>query len=171
MRGEVGVTGWALDNSGVTGVDIYRSPLPGEPLQPNGLVLLGTATMVAGARPDIASTYAAYPESNRAGWGYMLISNMLPNQGTGTFTISAYVRTMDGENSLLGSKTITLANATSTTLFGTIDTPGQGQTVSGTVVNFGWALTPNPNSIPVDGSTIDVYIDNVLVGHPSYGHF
>ena len=25
--------------------------------------------------------------------------------------------------------------------------------------------------IPIDGSTIDVYIDGVVVGHPSYGHF
>jgi hypothetical protein len=37
-------------------------------------------------------------------------------------------------------------------------------------VNFGWALTPQPNSIDVDGSTIQVYIDNVAVGHPDYGH-
>jgi beta-lactamase superfamily II metal-dependent hydrolase len=171
VTGEVGITGWALDNSGVTGVDIYRSALPGEPVQANGLVFLGTATMVAGARPDVASAYTAYPESSRAGWGYMLLSNMLPNQGNGTFTVSAYVRAMDGANTLLGSKTITLANATNTRPFGTIDTPAQGQTVSGTINNFGWALTPNPSSIPIDGSTIDVYVDNVLVGHPSYGHF
>ena len=96
---------------------------------------------------------------------------MLPNQGSGTFTISAYVRTNDGANQLLGSKTITLANASTTRPFGTIDTPGQGQTVSGTITNFGWALTPNPNSIPVDGSTIDIYVDGVLVGHPVYNNF
>ena len=45
------------------------------------------------------------------------------------------------------------------------------RTVSGTVTNFGWALTQNPKIIPTDGSTIDVYIDGLLAGHPSYGHY
>jgi hypothetical protein len=36
-------------------------------------------------------------------------------------------------------------------------------------VNFGWALTPNPAMIPFDGSTIDVFVDGVVVGHPTYG--
>ena len=89
LTGEVGVTGWALDNSGVTGVDIYRTPLPGEPVQSNGLVFIGTASRVRGARPDVATTYSAYPQADSAGWGYMLLSNMLPNQGNGTFTLWA----------------------------------------------------------------------------------
>jgi hypothetical protein len=59
-------------------------------------------------------------------------------------------------------------NATSAIPFGTIDTPAQGATASGTIVNFGWALTPQPGMIPIDGSTITVYIDNVPLGHPSY---
>jgi hypothetical protein len=37
-------------------------------------------------------------------------------------------------------------------------------------VNFGWALAPQPNAIPTDGSTITVFIDGVPVGHPSYNH-
>jgi hypothetical protein len=169
VAGEVGVTGWALDDSGVLGIDIYRSPLAGEATQPNGLVFVGTATQVPGARPDVAGLYPNYPGKDSAGWGYMLLSNMLPNQGNGTFTIYAYVRTVDGANASIGSKKFIGANGTSKKPFGTIDTPTQGQTVSGTLVNFGWALTPQPNRIPVDGSTITVYIDNVPVGHPAYG--
>jgi beta-lactamase superfamily II metal-dependent hydrolase len=168
--GEVGTTGWALDDSGVTGVDVYRSPVAGESVQANGLVFVGAATLVAGARPDIASAYPAYPGATSAGWGYMLLSNMLPNLGNGTFTISAFVRTGDGANTLLGSRSIVLANSTNTKPFGTIDTPTQGQTVSGTIVNFGWVLTPSPTCIPTDGSTIDVVIDNVAVGHPVYNN-
>jgi hypothetical protein len=38
-------------------------------------------------------------------------------------------------------------------------------------VNFGWALTPLPAMIPVDGSTISVYIDGVAVGHPTYNQY
>jgi hypothetical protein len=171
VAGEVGVTGWALDDSGVTGVDIYRAPLAGEPVQPNGLVFIGAATQVTGARPDIVGAYPSYPGVQRAGWGYMLLSNMLPNQGNGTFTLYAYVRTTDGANSLLGQKTITGANAASPAPFGTIDTPRQGETVSGTMTNFGWVLAPQPNAIPIDGSTISVYIDNVFRGHPTYNQF
>jgi hypothetical protein len=53
--------------------------------------------------------------------------------------------------------------------FGAIDSPDQGDTISGALyTNFGWALTPMPNSIPVNGSTIVVYIDGVPVGNPVY---
>ena len=38
-------------------------------------------------------------------------------------------------------------------------------------MNFGWALAPQPNGIPVDGSTIMVYIDGVAVGHPVYNNY
>src|SRR5205085_10446434 len=55
--------------------------------------------------------------------------------------------------------------------FVTIDTPAQGATVSGTVVNFGWALTPQPASIPTDGSTIGVFVDGAFIGHPTYNQF
>jgi beta-lactamase superfamily II metal-dependent hydrolase len=170
INGEVAVTGWALDDSGVTGVDIYRAAMLGEPTQANGLVFIGNATLVNGARPDVAGLYPTYPGASSAGWGYMLMSNMLPNGGNGTFTVYAYARTADGANVALGSKTIVAGNSTATKPFGTIDTPGQGQAVSGSVVNFGWALTPQPSNIPVDGSTINVYIDGVFVGHPDYGH-
>jgi hypothetical protein len=53
--------------------------------------------------------------------------------------------------------------------FGAIDTPVQGGTASGSgFINLGWALTPAPNKIPIDGSTIDVWIDGVNTGHPKY---
>ena len=56
--------------------------------------------------------------------------------------------------------------------FGAIDTPAQGETMSGaSYVNFGWALTPMPKSIPFDGSTITVLIDGMPMGHPVYNNF
>jgi len=171
LAGEVAVTGWALDDSGIDGVDLYRSPIPGEAASPNGMVFVGTATIVTGARPDVAAAYPSYPGRNSAGWGYMLLANMLPNQGDGTFTLAAYARTGDGANSLIGARIVTFASTRSTQPFGTIDTPAQGGTVSGSVVNFGWALTPRPNAISTDGSTINVYIDGAFVGHPVYNNF
>jgi hypothetical protein len=38
-------------------------------------------------------------------------------------------------------------------------------------VNFGWALTPRPKFIPIDGSTLMVFVDGAPVGNPSYNFF
>ncbi len=171
VAGEVPFTGWAVDDSGIADVRIYRSPLPGEPTDASGLVFVGTAAMIDGARPDIVAAFPQYPGVSRAGWGFMILSNMLPNAGNGTFTLHAVARSQAGETQTIGTRVIVVDNASSVQPFGTIDTPGQGATVSGIVVNFGWALTPPPKTIPLDGSTIDVYIDGALVGHPSYNHF
>jgi hypothetical protein len=163
--GEMGVTGWALDDAGVTRVDIYRSPVSGEG---TAQVFLGQAVMIQGARPDIQAAFPGLLGNDRAGWGFMVLTNMLPNQGTGTFDIHAYATDNAGLVALLGSRRITAANNTSTLPFGTIDTPGQGATVSGIIQNFGWALVPQPRIIPTNGSTIDVFIDGVFAGHPTY---
>ena len=169
--GEVAVTGWVLDDDRVVQVSIYRNPAPNEAVQPNGLVFVGDATFVAGARPDVAGLYPVNPLRDRAGWGYMLLSNMLPPAPPSGFQFSAFARDSDGVQTPLGTRTMHLANSTSQLPFGTIDTPAQGATVSGIVANFGWVLTPGPNMIPLDGSTIDVYIDNQFVGHPTYNLF
>ena len=97
VTGEVGITGWALDNSGVNGVDIYRSPLPGEPVQSNGLVFLGSATMVTGAGSDIATTYAAYRGGERR-VGIHAALEHVAEPGKRHIRDSAYVRSNDGAN-------------------------------------------------------------------------
>jgi hypothetical protein len=168
VTGNTPVTGWALDDTSVQSVEIWRDAVAGEA----GSLFVGYGTFVAGARPDVAAAYPAYPNANRAGWGYMLLTNMLPAGGNGTYTLHAWAVDGDGSRTLLGSKTITCANATATKPFGTIDTPGQGQTVSGSAYAvFGWALTPQPGTIPTDGSTIWVYVDGVPLGHPTYNLF
>lgn len=71
-----------------------------------------------------------------------------------------------------GTRRLSVSNASATRPFGTIDTPAQGATVSGSqYVNFGWALTQMPKSIPTNGSTISVLIDGAVVGGVSYNHF
>ena len=175
LAGAVGVTGWALSPIGaVTGVSVYREPLPGEPTQSNGLAFLGTGTFVTGARPDIVAAYPNYPDNNSAGWGYQLLTNELPGTngqalGNGSYKLHAIATDMNAVTTDLGTVAIMVNNAGSKLPFGTIDTPSQGGTASGTAfVNFGWALTPQPNMIPTNGSTITVYIDNLPVGHPTY---
>ena len=171
LVGNVAVTGWALDDIGVVRVSVYRDPLAGETPSANGKIYIGDASFVPGARPDVETLHANYPYAGRAGWGYMLLTNFLPGSGNGTFTLHAYAYDADNQPTLLGSKTIACANATATKPFGTIDTPGQGETVSGNVTNFGWALTPQPASIALDGSTISVDVDGVALGHPTYNQY
>jgi hypothetical protein len=165
VSGEVPVTGWAMDDIGIAAVRVYRDPVAGE----SGLVFIGDATFVPGARPDVQTAFPSQPQNDRAGWGYMLLTNTLPNRGDGTFTLSIVVADVDGHAPVIAKRRIICRNSLSLRPFGTIDTPRQGETVSGTIVNFGWALTPQPKMIPIDGSTIDVLIDGLLVGNPSYG--
>jgi hypothetical protein len=156
------VTGWALDDWGIDSVKIYRQ-------QGNVLVYIGDALMVEGARPDVAAAYPDYPNNTKAGWGYMMLTNFLPNSGNGTFVIHAIATDVVGKTTTLGTKTIHCDNASAFKPFGAIDTPTQGGTASGSsFVNWGWALTPQPNYIPTDGSTIRVFVDSVELGHPTY---
>ena len=168
VAGEVGFTGWAIDAAGVRDVQVFRDAVPGEPA---GLVFVGTADFVRGVRPDVQAQHPGYPDNDRAGWGFMVLTNMLPNQGNGTFVFSAFATNHAGLRTLIGVRRLIAANSTSQLPFGTIDTPGQGAEVSGTVVNFGWVLTPSPLGIPVDGSTISVFIDGVMVGRPVYNQY
>jgi hypothetical protein len=176
VSGAIPVTGWALDNIEVTHVDILREPVTGE--TPGNLVFIGTAVFVAGARPDVAALNPSYPFQNRAGWGYQMLTNLLPNAsgsgapGNGTYKLHAIAFNKAGLQTDLGTKTIAVDNVHATKPFGTIDTPTQGGTISGAdSVNFGWALTPQTGMIPFDGSTISVVIDGVPVGHPVYNQF
>jgi len=158
VSGSVPVTGWALDNIEVSKVEIF-----------NGDTDIGDALFVEGARPDIEAAYPTYPKNNRAGWGYMLLTNFLPNAGNGTYTLYARATDAEGNQVILGAKTITCDNAHAVKPFGAIDTPAQGGTASGKkFVNWGWVLTPLPNYIPSNGSTIDVWVDGKNKGHPTY---
>jgi hypothetical protein len=166
VMSSIPVTGWALDDIEVTGIKIYRAPIVGHE---TGMVCIGDAVMIDGARPNKEQQYPDYPKNYQAGWGYMMLTNFLPNQGNGTFTLYAKAVDKEGNEVILGSKTIICDNAHAEKPFGAIDTPAQGGTASGSAyVNFGWALTPPPNTIPEDGSTINVWVNGVLLGKPVY---
>ena len=103
LSGSIAVTGWALDSIEVTGVDIWREPVAGEPASPS-LILIGNATFVAGARPDVQALYPTTPFNYQAGWGYLLLTNELPNNGgaggpgNGTYKLHAIATTKPGSS-------------------------------------------------------------------------
>ena len=164
LTGSIAVTGWALDDVGISRVEIWRDVAPGETTPPyqgggprNGKIYVADATFIAGSRPDVEGAYGSFPMSSRAGWGYLLLTWGLWNRGNGTYALYAIASDQDGHTSLLGIKRITVDNAHAAKPFGALDTPGIGQTVSGTIWNYGWALTPGTAcSIPSNGVSMAV---------------
>jgi Tol biopolymer transport system component len=178
VTGAVPFTGWALDNVEVTRVSICRAAFGGEraPIDPNcggtAEMFVGFAVFIDGARPDVAATFGLAPLATRAGWGTMVLTNTLPDHGNGTYHFTMRAQDREGNWFVLGTRTMTCANASATLPFGTLDTPAQGGLpVSGSsYVNFGWVLTPLPKTIPLDGLTIHVLVDGVDVGTADYNH-
>ncbi len=190
--GAIAVSGWALDDIGVQRVSIYRNCLgfdaPGacQTVGGHSVVFVGDASFIDGARPDVQAAYPSMPLSSRAGWGYLLLTNMLPhvpNQqafgGQGSVALYAFAVDQEGGVTLLGRSpadhtptTVSLDNDHIAKPFGSIDTPAQGGAASGSnFANFGWTLTPDTGTgvlVPTNGSTITVYIDGTASGHPVY---
>ncbi|MEO7272852.1 MAG: BACON domain-containing protein, partial [Vicinamibacterales bacterium] len=176
--GAIPVTGWAMDDIEVAAVSVCRAPVAGEGAggdarcggQP--LIYLSDAVFIEGARPDLPVAYPTYPHNGEAGWGTMVLTNFLPGQGNGTYSLSVWVRDVEGASSLLATRTITCDNAHANLPFGTIDTPAQGETISGNeYVNFGWALTQQPKIITKELLASLVYVDGVLLGPTEYGFY
>ena len=117
--------------------------------------------------PDIEANYPDNPFNSKAGWGYMLLTNFLPNQGNGIYRLYAIATDREGHAVQLGTKVIGCDNANAAKPFGTIDTPVQGGISSGTFFNFGWVLTPMNGTVPKDGHTITVYVDGIALGNLS----
>jgi hypothetical protein len=174
LQGSIPVTGWAIDDIGVDRVEIWRDPVPGEAVDPGpgpvqGKVFVGRAVFVAGARPDVAAIYPGYPRVESAGWGYLMLTYGLPNQGNGTYRLYAIAFDVDGVNAtILGAKTIGVDNAHADRPFGAIDTPGQGATVTGTIQHFGWSLTPGA-TCSIANPNVQVTVDSGPLVPVAYG--
>jgi hypothetical protein len=151
-----------LDDIGIDSVKIYRK-------EGTNLVYIGDGLRIEGARPDIAGGYPGYPENIKAGWGYMMLTNVLPGGGNGSFVFHVIARDLTGHEQTLGIKTVNCDNAHAVKPFGALDTPAPGGIASGNKFRVhGWALTPKPNCIPTSGATIYVFVDGVKIGNPIY---
>ncbi|MEO7272124.1 MAG: hypothetical protein ABIX28_02385 [Vicinamibacterales bacterium] len=172
VSGSVAVTGWAIDDIGIARVTICRDPVSGEAAPANGAcgpnqIYVGDAVSIDDARPDIEAYSPTTAMNYRAGWGFLVLTNMLPSQGTGSFVLHMRAFDIDGQSSALGFRVINAQNASAREPFGAIDTPGQGETVAGSSYpNFGWVLSRVRNADPPHGGSVVVYVDGIAVGSP-----
>lgn len=155
VSGSIPVTGWVLDDIDVAGVEIYADGY-----------YIGDAIFTENVRPDVEEAYPGYPKNHLAGWGYSLLTNTLADSA---YSIYALALDNTGHRVTLGLKTIRIDNRSAVKPFGAIDRPHQGGIASGAKYRTqGWVLTPQPNKIPEDGSTINVYVDGQYLGHAIY---
>ncbi len=199
--GAIGVTGWALDDVGVASVRIYRNCLgfdnsdSCQEILGQSVVFVGEAAFLAGARPDVEVAFPSFPNTHAAGWGMQILTNMLPHLpngqlygGQGALTVYVIATDLEGRVKVLGRSSdpassefavptfLTMGNDTIAKPFGTIDTPALGATVSGTIANFGWVLTPDSNTVAdagdilmaLSGAGIVVYIDGIPTATVAY---
>ena len=168
LSGAIPLTGWALDDVEVTAVQIWRQPHPSDPSAAisvgpgpqTGLVFIGNATFIDGARPDVEAV-TSLPNRSRAGWGYMMLTRGFVWDGGGLFTLHAIAIDREGHAADIGQRTISVNNALSLKPFGTIDTPGQGATASGLYPNTGWVLSAA--NVPIPAANVQLFIDGVPV--------
>ena len=81
VEGSVAIGGWALDDSGCSNVRIFAT----RRRRAHRTRVHRQGRLRRGARPDIEASLRRFPAHDRAGWGFLLLTNMLPNQGNGTF--------------------------------------------------------------------------------------
>lgn len=112
VSGTVHFTGFALSLGTVSHVSILRDPAPynGDPTTPNDFdgmpVKLGDAKWLPGARPDVASQFQAYPNSD-VGWAYDLDTTTLQN---GQYTLNFVASDPIGQVNSIGRVVLSISN-------------------------------------------------------------
>jgi hypothetical protein len=110
VGGALAVSGWALDDTGVSNVRVYRNCLAGvddpescQIVLGKSVVFMGEADFLPGKRPDIAAAFPSLPDASRAGWSLQIQTSTLPQ---GTLTLSAVATDLSGHLKLLGQQTV-----------------------------------------------------------------
>ncbi|KNZ70036.1 peptidase S8 and S53 subtilisin kexin sedolisin [Thermincola ferriacetica] len=145
LSGTVNVIGWFLDGSGVSKIEILVDG-----------VVKGQA-VYGDTRLDVGRVFPAY-NNNNSGFHYSLDTTKLSN---GTHTVTIRETGANGSQTILPARTVTVLN--SLPAKGYLDSPKEGQTLSGTVNVIGWFL---------DGSgvsKIEILVDGVVKGQAVYG--
>jgi len=179
VAGAIPLTGWALDDRQVNRVELWRNCIDSidrvagvcAAAFPGGaadFVFIGEGVFLAGSRPDVEVVSSTAPQAHRAGWGYTLVTNALPDVqrglrhgGQGTFELSAVAVDDDNQFTVLGRQAITVDNDHATIPFGAIATPSVAAPAA-TITSVGWALTQRGKCIDVSRTdSYTVYVDGV----------
>ena len=152
VAGELGVTGWAVDEAGIRDVNIYRSPLPAEGTD---LVFIGQAVFSQGRAAGCAGGVSGASRQRHRRLGLHGPDEHAARTGERHASpLHAYTTNYAGQTTLLGSRRSPRPTSTSTDAFRiNRHTAGRGGRCRGCVVNFGWALAKPGRTIPIDGST------------------
>ena len=136
VTGSVAVTGWAIDDIGVARVTICRNPVAGEVGEPSRLRARADLSRRRGviddARPDLEATSPTTPLQLSRRLGIPGADQHAAEQGNGAFTFYVHAFDVEGHRTAIGARNIAAQNTTANEPFGTIDTPGQGETIGGT---------------------------------------
>ena len=166
ISGPVQVGGWALDDVGVTKIEL-RSDIPFWPY-------LGDLYYVCGTRPDVKAVYPNYPNNDCAGWGINWLTNFMSdyrdangNRILEGSTHQYYLRIYDtaGHFVDVGHRNITIRNDGGVNPFGAIDGPSPGEIVSGPVNVVGWALARVGQRV----SRVLIALGGQVLGEAAYG--
>ncbi|ACL03851.1 hypothetical protein Dalk_2157 [Desulfatibacillum aliphaticivorans] len=159
VSGVVPIFGWAVDDGGIESVWIRNA---------DDDTFYGYGFLLESPTPDIEKQYPDYPGSGYAKW-YFDWSTL--NLADGAYNLEVIAWDWNYNQTTIGTLALTVNNANATAPFGRIETPIPMMASlpdSNTGASFdheGWALTPLPNTIPTDGSTINVYLDGLYFGH------
>ncbi|XJZ29158.1 Ig-like domain-containing protein [Bacillota bacterium Lsc_1132] len=144
VNGTIEVRGWALDDYGLSKVEILVDG------KVSGIAKYGSN------RPDVARVFPKYNNSN-SGFLYSLDTTKLTN---GQHSIMVRETGINGESTIIGTQTVNVKNLQSR---GSIDAPTNGATIQGDTIIKGWSLDGN------GVKKIEVLVDGITVGAAQYG--
>jgi N-acetylmuramoyl-L-alanine amidase len=155
VSGLTTLSGWALDNTtGVgTAIGVVQVKVDG--------TVVGNATYGI-PRSDVCAAYPGRPGCPNVGLMYSL--NTGPYSGSHTVSVCA-IDSDGAPETGCASITVTIQQGPPSVY---LDTPIQGQSISGVVTIEGWALD-NTTSIGTPISSVQVKVDGNVVGNATYG--
>ncbi len=142
VKGKVNVSGWFLDDSGVSTIDVLVDG-----------TIVGQANY-GDSRSDVQRVFPEY-NNGSSGFHYLLDTTKLTD---GQHTISIRETGVNGKISALPEKTITVKN-----IIGYIDSPASNLSAKGQINVSGWFLDES------GVSKIEVLVDGTVAGEANYG--
>ena len=160
VSGAILVGGWAIDNTSAIGTAVNPNSVQ---VKVDGYIF-GTATY-GGHRPDVCNAYPGRAGCPNVGFNFELNTAAL-SPGAHTITVSATDSDNPTPDTGSASVGVTVGGAVRPSV--AIDSPAPNAVISGTVLGGGWAID-NTSAVGTAISSVQVFVDGVLVGTALYG--